>query len=123
MVLRLEQLAGINAGEIGASALQKEAMRISKIDTLSIESIRVKDDNPLATVECLMDVIFVDNKVPREPGKPIPLEQTEVGQAIASLFSDKYMNRGELFPLAIRDGTIVVKIQVQMIEALVHAST
>jgi len=74
MIMRLEQLDGIEAGTFGASALQKEAMRISKIDTLRIDTVRVTDENPLATIECLLDVIFLDNSVPREPGKQLPLE-------------------------------------------------
>ena len=74
MVMRLESLEGITAGEIGASALQKEAMRVSKIDTIRIENARITSHNPLATVECLVDVIFIDNKHPREAGKPIALE-------------------------------------------------
>ena len=61
MVLRLEKLEDIQAGSFGASALQKEAMRISKIDTLRVDPIRVTDENPLSTVECLVDVIFLDN--------------------------------------------------------------
>ena len=74
LVLRLEPLDGITQGEIGASALQKEAMRVSKIDTIRVEHYRVKDENPLTSVECAVDVIFVDNSLPREPGKPLPLE-------------------------------------------------
>lgn len=41
MILRLEKLDEIAPGSFGASALQKEAMRISKIDTLRIDPIRV----------------------------------------------------------------------------------
>ena len=36
-------------------------MRISKIDTIRIDPYRVKNDNPLASVDCLVDVIFIDN--------------------------------------------------------------
>jgi len=74
MVMRLESLSGINIGEIGASAMQKEAMRVSKIDTIRIECARITNMNPLATVECTVDVIFIDNKHPREPAKPIAME-------------------------------------------------
>ena len=49
-------------------------MRVSKIDTIRVEHYRVKDENPLTSVECTVDVIFVDNSLPREPGKPLPLE-------------------------------------------------
>jgi len=121
--LRLEPLDGIKQGEIGASALQKEAMRISKIDTIRVEHIRVRDENPLNSAECTIDVIFVDNSLPREPGKPIPLEQTEISEAITKLFREKYLNKGETFPLALRNSAIVLKVSIQAIEALKHGST
>jgi len=123
MVLRLEPLDGIVAGEFGASALQKEAMRISKIDKLRLDNHRVTNQNPLATVESSVEVIFIDNKMPREPGKPIALEQSEIGEAIVGAFSEKFVNRGEIFPLSLRSGQVVVKVQVNVVDALAHAST
>ena len=110
MVLRLEPLEGINKGEFGASALQKESMRISKIDKLRIENYRVTNMNPLSSVESLVDVIFVDNAMPREPGKPIALEQSEIGQAIVAAFDQKFLNKNEIFPLSLRSGAVVLKI-------------
>ena len=98
-------------------------MRVSKIDTIRVEHIRVRDENPLTSADCTIDVIFVDNSLPREPGKPIPLEQTEIMEAITKLFREKYLNKGELFPLGLRDGAIVLKISIQAIEALKHGST
>lgn len=47
MILRLEALDSINVGEVAASSIQKEAMRISKIDNIRVEPYRVKDENPL----------------------------------------------------------------------------
>ena len=86
MILRLESLDAINRGEFGASAMQKEAMRISKIDMLRIENYRVSDMNPLATVESLVDVYYIEPSLPREPGKPLALEQSEIGQAIVAAY-------------------------------------
>ena len=99
LIMRLEQLEEIEAGTFGASALQKEAMRISKIDTLRIDVKRVTDENPLSTVEVLIDSIFLDNSVPREPGKSLSLEQGEISQGIVNLFKGKFLNKGECFPL------------------------
>ena len=73
-VLRLEPLEGIVVGEVGASAVQKEALRLSKIDNIRVEPFRVRDDNPLQTVECGIEVIFIDNKMERTPGKPIAMD-------------------------------------------------
>ena len=47
LVLRLEPLEGIKIGEVGASAPQKEALRISKIDNIRVAPYRVRDENPL----------------------------------------------------------------------------
>ncbi len=116
--MRLEQLEDIEAGTFGASALQKEAMRISKIDTLHIEIKRVTDENPLSTVEVLIESIFLDNSVPREPGKPLPLEQGEISQGIVALFKGKFLNRGECFPLQLCEGKLVIKVVVNFIESL-----
>lgn len=74
LVLRLEPLDGIILGEVGASAPQKEALRISKIDNIRVAPYRVREENPLQTVECGIDVVFIDNKMERAPGKPIALE-------------------------------------------------
>ena len=98
-------------------------MRVSKIDTIRVEHYRVKDENPLTSVECTVDVIFVDNSLPREPGKPLPLEQTEISESIVKLFREKYLNKGELFPIGLRNQAIVLKINIQSIEALKHGST
>jgi hypothetical protein len=46
-VLRLAALDSIGVGEFGASALQKEAMRISKIDTIRIAIKKVKREDCL----------------------------------------------------------------------------
>lgn len=97
-------------------------MRVSKIDMIRVEHIRVRDENPLNSAECNIDVIFVDNSLPREPGKPLSLEQTEISEAITRLFREKYMNKGETFPLALRDSAIVLKVQIQQIEALKHGN-
>lgn len=40
-----------------------------------------------------------------------------------ALFNEKYLNRGELFPLAIREGKVIIKLLVNSFEALAHAST
>lgn len=102
MILRLEELDSINVGEAAASSIQKEAMRISKIDNIRVEPYRVKDENPLQTVECGIDVIFINAEMPRQPGKPIAMEQSEIGEAIQALFETNYLNRGEIFPIQLR---------------------
>ena len=65
----------MKVGEVGASGLQREALRVSKIDnTLRLEYMRVTTSNPLSTVECGVNVFWIDNKMPREPGKPLGLD-------------------------------------------------
>ena len=43
--------------------------------------------------------------------------------AIKELFTDKYLNRGELFPLMLREGKIVLKVKCQQIDSMVAASS
>ena len=67
-VLRLAPLDTLDAQEFGASALQKEAMRISKIDTIRIACKRVREDNPLSGITCDLSLIFVNPDAPMEGG-------------------------------------------------------
>jgi len=67
-VLLLEKLETLEAMEFGASALQKEAMRISKIDTIRIACKRVREDNPLSGITCDLSLIFVSPDAPMEGG-------------------------------------------------------
>ena len=114
----------MKVGEVGASGLQREALRVSKIDnSLRLEYMRVTSSNPLSTVECGVNVFWIDNKMPREPGKPLGLDQTEIGEAICALFSTKQLNRGEKFAVAIRDGQVVLAVSINSFDALDHAST
>lgn len=67
-MLLLEKLETLEAMEFGASALQKEAMRISKIDTIRIACKRVREDNPLSGITCDLSLIFVNPDAPMEGG-------------------------------------------------------
>jgi vesicle-fusing ATPase len=67
-VLRLAPLDSIGIGEFGASALQKEAMRISKIDTIKIAVKRVREENPLGGITCDLSLIFCAPDAPMEQG-------------------------------------------------------
>lgn len=49
-------------------------MRISKIDTISMEPVRIKEHNPLNLVECGLDVVFAADDCEREVGKAISLD-------------------------------------------------
>ena len=60
LIMRVEPLNAMRISEIGASAMQKEAMRVSKIDTIILDPIRVKDENPLGSAECTIEVIFIN---------------------------------------------------------------
>ena len=46
-VMKLDALHTLAPNEFAASALQKEAMKISKIDEISMEPFRIKEGNPL----------------------------------------------------------------------------
>ena len=67
-VLRLESLDAIGVGEFGASALQKDAMRISKIDTIKMVTRRIKEENPLSGIQCEINLIFCSPDAPMDGG-------------------------------------------------------
>ena len=75
MVMRLAADDRINVGELGCSSLQKEFLRLSKIDDINIELMKVNENNPLGLVECSLDIIFRDEKMPLEFGKATQLNE------------------------------------------------
>ena len=59
MVLKVDQLAELEAGTYGASSLQKEALRLSKIDNLVIRPANVKP-SPLESLQVSVTQIWRD---------------------------------------------------------------
>ena len=117
-VLRLSQLHTLGPKEFAASSLQKEAMRIAKIDTVSMEPVRVRETNPLCALECSLDMVHMDPDCDREVGKAVVIEQDEILKAVAAAFDGKFINYGEQFPLALKEGKLIVKVKVNRLEPL-----
>lgn len=115
-VLRLAPLDSIGVGEFGASSLQKDAMKISKIDTIKIALKKVRDDNPLGGLTVDLSLIFCNPDAPMEQGL-VKLETDQIKEAIQQAFDKKFINWGEIFPLTLLDGKLVLKVKVTKIES------
>lgn len=121
-VLRLAPLDSIGAQEFGASALQKEAMRISKIDTIKIGVKLIKEVNPLGGITVDLSLIFCSPDAPMEGGL-VKLETDEIKEAIVQAFDGKFINWGEVFPLSLCDNKLVLKVKVTKIESFNHLTS
>lgn len=93
-------------------------MKIAKIDTISMEPVRVKEFNPLSAIECSLDMVHMDQDCDREVGKAVVIEQDEILKAVAASFEGKFINYGEQFPLSLKDGKLIVKVKVNRLEPL-----
>ena len=93
-------------------------MRISKIDTIkiAIKKIKRENENPLAAFTCEISLIFCAPDAPMEMGL-VSLQTEEIKTAIVKSFDKKFINWGEIFPLALCDGKLVVKVKITKIEA------
>ena len=65
-VMLLDQLHSLAPREFALSSLQKEAMKISKIDTITMEPLRIREHNPISTLELGIDTIHIDKDCDRE---------------------------------------------------------
>lgn len=59
-VLELKRLPEIPVGEFAASSLQKDMLRISKIDSVQIQKARNLENNLLNSVEIVLDLVYCD---------------------------------------------------------------
>ena len=76
---------------------------------------RIKEENPLSGVQCDINLIFCAPDAPMETGL-VTLETDQIKEAIIAAFKQKFVNFGEVFPLALCDGKLVLKIKITRIE-------
>jgi len=95
-------------------------MRISKIDTISIELVRVKNPNPLNSLDVELEKIFIGEDQELDQGK-VKLDSDEVGEALQALYKGKFLNHGEQIPMPLRDGKLIVKVIVRKLESIDQA--
>jgi hypothetical protein len=89
-VLELQPLQEIPEGEFAASSLQKDMLRISKIDSVMIQKASGLQENPLNSVEVLLDLVFADTTA--LTGSIVELSSDEIGDVMLSLFKAKFLN-------------------------------
>ena len=88
MVLRLHADDRIAVGEVAPNSLQKEALRLSKIEPIVLELVRVTPQ-PIGLIECTIDLIFRDKNMAVEIGKATQLNVEEIMTEIRNLFANK----------------------------------
>lgn len=82
----------IPVGQFGASALQKDMMKISKIDDTPIQITKAVGliQNPIANIELQLELIKADPSV--LTGSHVQLQTDDVGEALLTVYKDKIIN-------------------------------
>jgi hypothetical protein len=65
-------------------------LRISKIDSVVIQKATGLQENPLNSVEILLDLVYVEPSL--LTGSILELSSDEVGEVLASLYKSKFLN-------------------------------
>jgi hypothetical protein len=117
MILRLHADDRIAVGEVAPNSLQKESLRLSKIDPISLELVRVSPQ-PIGLIECTVDLIFRDKNMAIEIGKATQLNEEEIMTEIRNLFANKQINQREIFAIYVMEKLMVLKVTIDRIEAI-----
>ena len=116
IMIRAEKLDSIQKGSIGLSKFQREAMEIGKEDVVKVNPASIQDQNPLNSIEIEIDVLFANEKLPRDSKGAYQIQEEDLFSAISTLFNGKLINRSEIFPLAINEENVVLQCEVHKIE-------
>ena len=65
-------------------------LRIGKIDSVVIQKATGLQENPLNSVEILLDLVYVEPSL--LTGSILELSSDEVGEVLASLYKSKFLN-------------------------------
>ena len=117
-VLKLEALdcPDIPQGHYGSSGLQKEMMRVSKIESVDIGLERVREPNPLIEVHLGIEHVFLDPSCPIEPTGVVKIDSEEIQKKLTSLYNGKYLNSSEQIPVQLKEGKLIIKVVVNSID-------
>ena len=94
-------------------------MRISKIDSVDIHPAKGLEENPLSTVELLLDLVFADPSALNK-NQSVELSCDDVAKAIDAAYQGKFLNFGEQMPMVLFKGTVIIKTTVSRFESLVN---
>jgi hypothetical protein len=89
---------------------------ISKDDEVMPKPAKIIDKNPLNAIDITVDVLFVDESYPRDQKGAFKVHEKDIFQALFALFNGMYINRGEVAPLNLNGGQIILQIKVDKIE-------
>ncbi len=82
-------------GQFGASALQKDMLRISKIDTSPLQITKARDlvQNPISQIDFILELIKADAST--LVGSIVELNVDELGEAMRQVYDGKIINLQE----------------------------
>ena len=83
-------------------------MMISKDDEVMPKLAKIQDQNPLDSIDLTLSVLFIDEKYPRDPKGAFKVHEKDIFQALQTLFNGMFINKGEIAPLQLHDGQIIM---------------
>jgi vesicle-fusing ATPase len=105
-------------GQFGASALQKDMLRISKIDTSPLQITKARDlvQNPISQIEFILELIKADAST--LVGSIVELNVDELGEAMRQVYDGKIINLLEQAAIVMRNGALIIKCTVQRLDSM-----
>ena len=79
-------------------------MQISKLDELEIKVARLKDLNPLNSIEIHFELLFRNDTYPVDGTGAVKVTDSMISEAVRTLFHKKFINLKECFPLSLQEG-------------------
>ena len=88
-------------------------MKISKLDEFEVKIAEVKESNPLNSVDIMIECLFYEaERIKVDNTGAISVHENDITQVLRAKTQDKYINRGEWIPLELKDGDIIIKVQI-----------
>ena len=83
-------------------------MMISKDDEVMPKLAKIQDQNPLDSIDLTLSVLFIDENYPRDPKGAFKVHEKDIFKALQTLFNGMFINKGEIAPLQLHDGQIIM---------------
>ena len=96
-ILRASQLEKLGDGQAGLNSFQREMAQISKLDTFEVKPAKIRDHNPLNSIELQVELIYKNESVEIDNIGAIKVHENDIAAAIQILFNGRYINKGEMF--------------------------
>lgn len=79
---------------------------------------KIKDMNPLNSVEATVDLMYADDSVKRDQTLAVSIHENDLSDAFHKLMKKRFVNVNEAVPLTLLNGSVIVRVQVTAIETL-----